>query len=209
MSYGNKPKQIERVIEITARLQWQLWWQTTKARKNDSEIFWHVESTHWIYIIHKPLYWDTIKHPSNLFTSVTRWITPTAAWEGRSWQKARRRRGRVNKEWVAWPRSIWARKAGILLLFVHHPRLNAFMEMDSLLVPYMITCIDSRGPAALFSTLHGSGGYWQTDLDEADRDKTEFVTHSRLYRYMRRPFGLWNVLGTFQGMKNIIIYVKW
>lgn len=57
----------------------------------------------------------------------------------------------------------------------------------------------------MFSTLRASSGYWKTEIDERDRDKTAFTSNHGLYRFTRIPFGLKNPLETFQRAIVVII----
>ncbi len=74
----------------------------------------------------------------------------------------------------------------------------------------MNECIDWLGNAQVFWTLDANSGYWQIEVDEADRDYTAFVSHHGLYRYKRMPFGLRNAPSTFQRAIDIVLAsVKW
>ena len=66
----------------------------------------------------------------------------------------------------------------------------------------------------VFSTLAGSRYftlldalkvYHQVEIEEADRDKTAFVSHKGLYQYKRLPFGLKNAPAQFQRLMDRII----
>ena len=66
----------------------------------------------------------------------------------------------------------------------------------------------------VFSTLAGSKyftlldalkGYHQVEIEEADREKTAFISHKGLYQYKRLPFGLKNAPAQFQRLMDKII----
>lgn len=72
----------------------------------------------------------------------------------------------------------------------------------------MKECNASLGGAAAFSTLDANSGHWHIDNDEADRDKIVFTSHHGLYLFIRMPFGLRNVVGTFQPATDVILFTE-
>ncbi|GFU50691.1 retrovirus-related Pol polyprotein from transposon 297 [Trichonephila clavipes] len=55
-----------------------------------------------------------------------------------------------------------------------------------------------------------SSGYWQLEVDEADREKTAFITPEGLYKFKVMPFGLCNTPATFaRMMDNLLRHLKW
>ena len=115
----------------------------------------------------------------------------------------------ASTEWAS-PIVFVPKKDGELRFCIDYRKLNAMTVRDSYPIPRMDECIDSLGDATLFTTLDANSGYWQVEIDPADRDKTTFTSHFGLYRFLRMPFGLRNAPATFQRAMDVILAsVRW
>ena len=56
-----------------------------------------------------------------------------------------------------------------------------------------------------FSTLDLKSGYWQVEIAEKDRDKTEFYTSDRLFELRMMLFCLCNTPATFQQLMDMVL----
>jgi len=85
---------------------------------------------------------------------------------------------------------------------VHFTDLNKACPKDS----YPLSCIDllvdSTAGHQLLSFMDTFSGYNQIRLDEADQEKTLFITSQGLFCYKVMPFGLKNIGATYQRLVN-------
>jgi hypothetical protein len=65
-------------------------------------------------------------------------------------------------------------------------------------LPRIDGILDKLGPARFFTTLDAQSGYWQIPMHPDDVHKTAFLTHRGLFEFLRMPFGLTTVPGTYQ-----------
>ena len=83
-----------------------------------------------------------------------------------------------------------------------------FMELkkacpkDSYPLPWIDVLVDSTARHQLLSFMDAFSGYNQIKLDEADQEKTSFVTSQGLLCYKVMPFGLKNTGATYQRLMN-------
>ena len=56
-----------------------------------------------------------------------------------------------------------------------------------------------------FCVMDLAAGYWQLDINPADRPKTAFITKYGLFRACKNGFGLCNAPATFQRTMNFIL----
>ena len=70
--------------------------------------------------------------------------------------------------------------------------LNKACPKDSYSLPWIETLVDSTAKSQLLSFMDTFLGYNQIKMEEADQEKTSFVTSQGLFCYKVMPFGLKN-----------------
>ncbi|GFQ89354.1 retrovirus-related Pol polyprotein from transposon 297 [Trichonephila clavata] len=93
---------------------------------------------------------------------------------------------------------------------VDYRLLNRITKKDVYLLPRIDDTLDSLQGSKFFSSMDLSSGYWQIEVDEADLEKTAFITPEGLYEFNVMPFGLCNAPATFERMMdNLLRHIKW
>ena len=85
---------------------------------------------------------------------------------------------------------------------VDFTNLNKACPQDSYPLPRIDTLIDSTARHQLLSFMDAFSGYTQIKMEEADQEKTSFVTSQGLFYYKVMPFGLKNAGATYQRLMN-------
>lgn len=75
--------------------------------------------------------------------------------------------------------------------------LNKACPKDSYPLPRIDQLVDSTARYQLLSFMDVFSGYNQIKMDEADQEKTSFITSQGLFCYKVMPFGLKNVGATY------------
>jgi hypothetical protein len=88
---------------------------------------------------------------------------------------------------------------------VDYRQLNQLTYKDSYPLPRIDTCLQSIGKAKFFSTIDLRSSYWQTEIDERDRDKSTFVTRRGAFRFKVLSFGLANAPALFQRLMDLVL----
>lgn len=68
----------------------------------------------------------------------------------------------------------------------------------------MAECFDLLDKATVFSTLGANIGYWQIEIENADKDTIAFTSHHNLSHFISMPLALRNDPGTFQRTMEMI-----
>ena len=85
---------------------------------------------------------------------------------------------------------------------VDFTNLNKACPKDSYPLPRIDYLVDSTASYRLLSFMDAFSGYNQIRMDEADQEKTSFVTNQGLFCYKVMPFGLKNAEATYQRLVN-------
>ena len=80
--------------------------------------------------------------------------------------------------------------------------LNKTCPKDSYPLPRIDQLVDSTAGHKLLSFMDAFSGYNQIKMDEADQEKTSFVTSQGLFCYEVMPFGLKNAGAIYQRLVN-------
>ena len=99
---------------------------------------------------------------------------------------------------------VW-KKDGSLRFCADYCKLNKVTKKDSYPLPRVDDLLDSLADAQWFSTLDLRNGYWQVEVNPADREKTAFSTPYGLFQFRVMPFGLCNAPSKFQQFMRLVL----
>ncbi|GFU96042.1 retrovirus-related Pol polyprotein from transposon 297 [Trichonephila clavipes] len=101
------------------------------------------------------------------------------------------------------------KKTVVGVFCVDYRKLNSVTK-KTFISPRIDDTLDCLKGAMFFSSMDLRSGYWQIEIDEADREKTAFITPKALYEFKVMPFGLCNAPATFERMMdNLLRHFKW
>ena len=80
--------------------------------------------------------------------------------------------------------------------------LNKAYPKDNYPLPWIDTVVDSTVRHQILSFMDAFLGYNQIKMEEADQEKTSFVTSQGLFCYKMMSFGLKNAGATYQRLMN-------
>ncbi|UYV81558.1 K02A2.6-like, partial [Cordylochernes scorpioides] len=102
------------------------------------------------------------------------------------------------------------KKDGSVRFCVDYRGLNKMTKKDVYPLPRVDDALDCLKGANIYSTIDLKAGYWQIGIDEADREKTAFITPDGLFEFKVMPFGLCNAPATFERMMdNLLKGLRW
>jgi len=94
---------------------------------------------------------------------------------------------------------------GSYRFLVNYKPLNAITKLDSYPVPSIENMLAHFGRSKVFTTVDGTKGFFQIEIEEKDREKTAFRSHKGLYQFKRMAMGLVNGPPTYQRLVDIIL----
>ena len=110
----------------------------------------------------------------------------------------------------AFPIVLVPKKDGTLRFCVDYRKLNDITVKDSYALPRIDDALATLSGNTYFSSIDLNAGYWQIPMNDADKDKTSFITDAGLFRFNVLAFGLTNAPVTFQRyMDAVLAGLKW
>ena len=103
-----------------------------------------------------------------------------------------------------------AKKDGTTCFCIDYRKLNEVTVKDAYPLSNINECLDSLAGSCFFSVMDLCSGYWQIEMDPADKEKTAFSSKSGLYQFTVMPFGLTNAQSCFERlMETVLRGLQW
>ncbi|GFV17030.1 retrovirus-related Pol polyprotein from transposon 297 [Trichonephila clavipes] len=100
------------------------------------------------------------------------------------------------------------KKDGSWRFCVDYRKLNSVTKKTFILCPRIDDTLDCLKGAMFFSSMDLRSGYWQIEIDEADREKTAFITPEGLYEFKVMPFGLYDIIVFSETFEDHLIRLR-
>ena len=97
------------------------------------------------------------------------------------------------------------KRDGTMRFCVDYRKVNQLIKKDKFPLPKIDTCLDMLNGCCFYSSCDLRQGYWQTMLQEEDRDKTAFVTRKGQWKFKVLSFGLCNAPSKFTRTMELIM----
>ena len=111
---------------------------------------------------------------------------------------------RSRSSW-AFPVVIVEKKDGSSRFCVDYRKLNKITKPIAQPIPLIDDIINRLSGAKYFSSLDLKSGYWQVQMNEADKEKTAFTCHKGLFNFKVMPFGLSLAPAIFTELMNEVL----
>ena len=109
-----------------------------------------------------------------------------------------------NSPWSS-PIVMIKKKDGSWRFCVDFRKVNSMTQKDAYPLPRIDETLEALTGSQFFTTLDLASGYWQVEMEEADRKKTAFSTREGHFEFNVMPFGLTNAPATFQRLMECVL----